>query len=127
MAVPMTNSQSTKLAQNSDFRTSVIGSITSAAHAVVGEDPTLLGGVGSVWANKRHELAFAIINFVNDKAAIFAQACAVDDNFNKNITFDENDFIIWGGAVDGFDGALDLLVLELFDNVAGVSYADKNP
>jgi hypothetical protein len=122
----MDNKQIYELSVNNEFNQRISSSIAKSANNISGEDPSSYGGVGSIWANKRHQLATNVINTPKSFAKIFALQAAAQPGLNSVITIESNGSLTYTGA-GTLDNDIDFTVNSLWDDVAGVSYEDKNP
>ncbi len=122
----MDNLEVYQLAYNSEFKKRISSSIAIAASAISGEDPTSYGGAGSAWSNKRHSLATRVINDNTGFAKIFSINSAAQTGLNTVIEINPDGSLnyIGGGSLDS---DIDFTINSLWDDVAGVSYEDKNP
>ena len=122
----MDNLEIFELSKNSEFHKRIAASVAKAANSISGEDPTSVGGVSSNWANKRHNLATKVIFDSQGYTKIFALQAAAQSGLNTVIEIVETDgSLLYTGSND-IDNDIDYVIASLWDDVAGVSYGDKN-
>lgn len=114
------------LINNSEFQKRVSSAISKTANSVSGEDPTSYGGQGSTWSTKRHNLASSVLLDNAGFAKIFKINCAVQPGLNGVITI-ENDGSLTYTGTGSIDSDIEFTVNSLWDDIAKVSYDDKNP
>ncbi|MCP4586007.1 hypothetical protein [Pseudoalteromonas sp.] len=122
----MNNLEIYQLAYNSEFQKRISSSIAGAASAISGENPTSVGGVGSSWANKRHALATRVINDNTGFTRILSFNSAAQAGLNTVVEINPDGSLNYIGT-GSLDSDIDFTVSSLWDDVAGVSYEDKNP
>lgn len=118
----MNNKEATELSFNSDFRRYVISGIVEIASEVLDEDPSTLEPAVSA---KRVALAQRVTRDYSIDIKAFLINLAVQENLNKDITYDPDGNIIWAGA--NFSTAVNTHIVIVWDYIAGVCYADENP
>ena len=122
----MTLEEQYDLSKNSELRKLTEAAILITATQISGEDPTNYGGLGSVWSQKRHTRATQVINSAQSQSIIFANSVSAQVGFNSVITVDEDGSLIYEG-IGTLDQDLLFTVNSVWDDVAGVSYEDKQP
>ena len=112
-----------ELSVNAEFSQRIAASVAKAANQISGEDPTSYGGVGSDWANKRHDLATRSINNSTAYSKIFSLQAAAQSGLNSVITIESNGSLTYTGG-GTLDADIDFTITSLWDDVAGVSFED---
>lgn len=119
----MSNTKIYNLGYNSELRKITEASILLAATQISGEDPS---GKTAIEASKRHSLATRVLNGSQSMAMIFAKAVAAQPGFNTVVDINSDGSLNYTGT-GSLDGDLDYTVASIWDDVAGVSFADKQP
>ena len=119
----MDNEEIWVLSRNSEFQKRIGSSIAKAAAAISGEDPA---PYTQIWVDKRHKLATSVINSNGTYTKTFSINSAAQSGLNSVITINVDGSLQYTG-VGTLDADIDFTVISLWDDVAGVSYDDKQP
>ena len=117
----MANTDIYDLMKNAEFKQIITASIEKAASQISGENPLLLT---AIWAQKRHALATRVINDAQGYAVIFADVCAAQAGLYSTITINPDGSLTSSGDIDS---DIDFTVNSVWDDVAGISYDEKQP
>ena len=116
-----------ELSKNSELRKRVKSAILVAATQISGEDPTTVTpALTAIQAQKRHSRATLVINSSQKQAEVFANAISAQPGLYSTIQIGENDELVYEGT-GTLDGDIQFTVNSVWDDVAGVSYEDKQP
>jgi hypothetical protein len=123
----MANTDIYDLSINNEFKEIIQVAMLKAATQISGEDPT---GKTDIEALKRHNLATNAIRSTESWTIIFADTCSAQPGLYSVVSVGgtglPTDPLVYAGG-DTLDNAIEFTVNSVWDDVAGVSYADKNP